>query len=129
MTKYSNFYFVERANAAAIIRLASTKDLRTVRATFTQIANGLVLKPNFGICRNADALLSDTPIVGLAYHAVEYFSYGWQHHSGIINYPVPARADVYCGLWQGEQLVLRQHLLAYLVKQITLYIERNGDAS
>lgn len=128
MTKYSKSYFVERANAAAVIRLASIEDLRTVRAAFTQVANGLVLKPRLGICRNTDTLLSDTPIVGLAYHVVDYFSHGWQHHSGKISFPVPAPADVYDNLWQGEQLVLRQHLLAYLIKQITLYIERNGNA-
>lgn len=129
MTKYNDTYFEQLQRSREIIQQASIEELIAVRAAFTQVANGLVLKPNFGICHNADKLLSDTPIVGLAYHAVSYFSHGWPQHTGIISFPVPARADVYCGLWEGEQLVLRQHLLAYLIKQITLYIERNGDAS
>lgn len=128
MTKYAEGYFEQLQRSREIIEQASTEDLRTVRAAFTQVANGLVLKPRLGICRNTDTLMPATFPVGLAYHAVEYFSHGWQHHSGNISYPVPPRAHVYCGLWQGEQLVLRQHLLAYLIKQITLYIERNGDA-
>ena len=142
MTKYSTLYLVQLLGSREIIKSyfeqlqrsreiieqASIEDLIAIRAALTQVANGRVPKPNFGICLNTDALLPNTFRVSLAYPAVSYFSHGWQHHSGNINYPVPAPADVYCGLWEGEQLVLRQHLLAYLVDQITLYIERNGDA-
>lgn len=128
-TRYSNEYLNARAGAECVIIATPVEELRHARAALIQVANGRITNTNCGICRNARVLMPEGCTLNIAYHCVDYFSHGWPHHSGDLNYPVPKPADPFCGHWQNEQLILRQHLLAYLVEQMTVYIEESRDAN
>jgi len=74
------------------------------------------LKQVYGICRHLNLICSDGK--GLyEYALVNYFSEGWEHHSGNKQYPVQEDKDY--GKWQGESLILRINLLNYLIERVS----------
>ena len=74
------------------------------------------LKHTYGICRHLNLLCSDG--MGLyEYELVNYFSEGWEHHSGDEQYPIQEDKDY--GKWQGENLILRISLINYLIDRVS----------
>lgn len=112
----------------------SQQELRDIQRALRQVANGRITEERCGcgICYNTQALCHDR--YGYeAYTVVEYFSYGWPQHSGCVSFPVPMGKNVSyieTDLWQGQQLIYRQSLMAHIIKQIDLFLayqaEREG---
>lgn len=111
----------------------SLAELRDVQRAMRQVYNGKITNDTHGICHNTQGLCANI-VRNSAYYVVEYFSYGWQHHSGCVCFPVPDSTKENCHddlhYWQGEQLIYRQSLMAYIIEQIDLYLayqaEREG---
>ena len=74
------------------------------------------LKQTYGICHHLNLICSDGKKL-YEYALVNYFSKGWEHHSGIERYPVQDDKDY--GKWQGENLILRINLLNYLIERVS----------
>ena len=107
-------------------------ELRDVQRAMRQVANGRITSVGCGICYNTEALCANS-VRRAAYYVVNYFSYGWPHHSGCVGIPVPyslGDSDSDIQYWQGQQLAYRQSLMAYIIEQIDLFlayqIEREG---
>ena len=82
---------------------------------------------NYGICFNAsrhpinkydewsgDCLVS-------MYDVVDKLSVGWEHHSGLVPYPIPY---IEGNKWEGKNLELRIDLMKYIVSKIDELLER-----
>ena len=75
------------------------------------------LREAYGICLNLNLICSDGRLEYEHVLLVNYFSKGWEHHSGIERYPVQEDKDY--GKWQGENLILRINLLNYLIERVS----------
>lgn len=68
-----------------------------------------------GICFNLDKkMMPDCGVYGPGYSIVEWFSVGWEFHTGDECYPVP-KAFV---LWKGVGYSHRVSLINYMINQL-----------
>jgi hypothetical protein len=90
-------------------------DKKILKISLNKIIEGdlnCVQHKSFGLCNYLEGYIR----LICAYDFVYYNSRGWKHHSGNDNCPVPHVEGV--GLWEGENLEMRQDLCKYLLAKL-----------
>lgn len=73
---------------------------------------GLIMRPDYGICRNWCEMLDDA----FSYDLVDEFSTSWEHRTTSYCYPVPD--DESLGLWEGVNLEMRLSLIDHILVRL-----------
>ena len=70
---------------------------------------GLIMRPDYGICKNWCEMLDDA----FSYDLVDEFSTSWEHRTTSYCYPVPDEERM--GLWEGVNLEMRLSLIDHIL--------------
>lgn len=84
----------------------------TLNEVRQQAVLGILIEPDYGICRNWCELLSDS----VSYTLVENLSFSWKYRTEWDEYPVPD--DESFGLWEGVNLEMRLSLIDHILVRL-----------
>ena len=84
----------------------------TLNCVKQQAILGLIMRPDYGICKNWCEMLDDA----FSYDLVGEFSTSWEHRTTSYCHPVPD--DERCGLWEGVNLEMRLSLIDHILKRL-----------
>lgn len=73
---------------------------------------GLIMRPDYGICKNWYEILDDA----CSYTFVGKLSFSWEHRTVWDDYPVPD--DETLGLWEGVNLEMRLSLIDHILVRL-----------
>ena len=73
---------------------------------------GLIMRPDYGICKNWFKMLDDS----FSYTLVGNLSFSWEYRTEWDEYPVPD--DERYGLWEGVNLEMRLSLIDHILVRL-----------
>jgi hypothetical protein len=85
------------------------------------VMEGVYDNERYGICWNWDVA---TYALGMnidCYEIVNKLAVGWPNHTGNEAHPIEQREHASTSLWAGTQLLARQGLMAYMLRQLVDY--------
>lgn len=86
--------------------------IHTLNEVRQQAVLGILIEPDYGICKNWCEMLDDA----CSYDLVEELSVGWEHRTTSYCYPVPD--DERLGLWEGVNLEMRLSLIDHILARL-----------
>ena len=84
----------------------------TLNEVRQQAVLGILIEPDYGICKNWYEMLDDV----FCYDLVSEFSRSWEHRTTCYSYPVPD--DETLGLWEGVNLEMRLSLIDHILVRL-----------
>jgi len=125
MIKGANFKLAEDDQMIIkdMLRQMSSVEFKEIIEYLKKLERGFICEEELGICFNLKMLWAknNASYYISPYQLVNYFSVGWEHHSGIDNYPV---GDINVNeKWEGQSGVLRGELIQHIIKRLIKYIK------
>lgn len=96
---------------------------KAIHLSLLEVMSLNLFDEDLGICYNLEKHLWDWGARhSLGYDFVKKYAKGWEHHTGVEDYPVPINSNGYT-LWEGKYLQLRLDLCQHMLKKLDLTIK------